>query len=332
MAELNTPDGKVHATVITVDPETGAAIVPSDSDFVLNGPASLSALNTDLLTGTVNGWYDARSFQSASVQVIASAGITAGALIFEQTNDPILAPAGVPLRAYESSLININPSFSPVTVAANTNRIWTVSLTARYFRVRISTAFTGGTVRVSAVLSERPESYPLVNVQQAVGGNLLTNASVAGYAAHDAPVAGSPLRVSARALTAHYAAVQTGDTADLVATLAGSLITKPFAIPEQTWNANVSLTTTTAVALSAAAGAGQKRHITGLQAINTGDSTVDLILLDGATERWRLPLPVNVPVSVVFNTELLTTANAALNANLSATGTVRINAQGYTAP
>jgi hypothetical protein len=72
VAELNTPDGKVHATVVTIDPETGEAIVPSD--VVLVGPASLSALNADLLTGTVNGWYDARSFQSASVQVIASAG------------------------------------------------------------------------------------------------------------------------------------------------------------------------------------------------------------------------------------------------------------------
>lgn len=330
MAELNTPDGKVHATVVTVNPETGEAIVPSD--VVLRGPASLSALNTDLLTGTVNGWYDARSFQSASVQVIASAGITAGALIFEQTNDPVSAPAGVPLRAYESALINSNPIVAAFTIAASTNRIWTVPLNARYFRVRISTAFTGGTVRVAAVLSERPASYPVVNVQQAAAANLLTTATSTGPAAHDAAVSGNPNRIAGRAVTTNYTAVSTGDTSDLITTLVGALITKPFAIPEQTWNANVSLTATTAVALSAAAGAGLKRHITGLQAINTGASTVDLILLDGATERWRLPLPVNVPVSVVFNTELLTTANAALNANLSATGTVRINAQGYTAP
>ena len=330
MAELNTPDGKVHATVVSVNPETGEALTPADA--VLVGPPSLSALNTDLLTGTVNGWYDARSFQSASIQVIASAGITAGALTFEQTNDPVLAPAGVQLRAYESSLINSNPIVAAVTIAANTNRIWAVPLNARYFRVRISTAFAGGTVRVSAVLSERPASYPVVNVQQAVAANLLTTATASGPAAHDAAASGNPLRVSARALTAHYASVQTGDTADLVATLAGSLIVKPYAIPEQTWNSNVSLTTTTAAALAVAPGAGLKRHITGLQAINTGASAVDLILLDGVTERWRLPLPVNVPVSVVFNTELLTTANVALNANLSATGTVRVNAQGYTAP
>jgi hypothetical protein len=75
-----------------------------------------------------------------------------------------------------------------------------------------------------------------------------------------------------------------------------------------------------------------KRHVTAIQAINTGASAVDLILLDGATERWRLPLAVNVPVAVPFPTGIVTTANTVLNANLSAVGTVRINAQGYTAP
>lgn len=330
MAELNTPDGKVHATVVAVDPETGNALL--SADVILVGPPAQTALGTDLLTGAVSGWYDARSYQSASIQVIGSPGITAGAIIFEQTNDPALAPSGVPLRAYESSLINSNPIVAAVTVAANTNRIWTVPLNARYFRVRISTAFTGGSVRAVAVLSERPTSYPVVNVQQAVAANLLTTATASGPAAHDAAASGNPLRVSARALTAHYAAVQTGDTADLVATLAGSLIVKPYAIPEQTWNSSLSLTTTTATALAVAAGAGLKRHITGLQAVNTGASALDLIILDGATERWRLTLPPNVPVVVPFNTELLTTANTALNANLSAAGTVRVSAQGYTAP
>jgi hypothetical protein len=47
-------------------------------------------------------------------------------------------------------------------------------------------------------------------------------------------------------------------------------------------------------------------------------------------KRWRLPLPVNVLVSIEFPTELLTTVNVALNANLSAVGTVRANFQGYT--
>lgn len=153
-----------------------------------------------------------------------------------------------------------------------------------------------------------------------------------GQAAHDAVIAGSPHRIAGRAVTANYTAVATGDTADLITTTVGATIVKPYAIPEASWNASLALTTTTAAAIQTAAGAGLKRHVTALQAINTGASAVDLIILDGVTERWRLPLPVNVPVSIPFPTEIVNTANTALNANLSAAGTVRANFQGYTAP
>ena len=145
-------------------------------------------------------------------------------------------------------------------------------------------------------------------------------------------IAGAPVRIGARAITANYTAVASGDVADLVTTLFGSLIQKPYSIPQAGWNANVSLTTTTAAPIIAAAGAGLGRYITALQAINTGASAVDLIILDGATERWRLTLPVNVPVPIPFPTELTVTANTALNGNLSAASTVRVCAQGYNAP
>ena len=156
--------------------------------------------------------------------------------------------------------------------------------------------------------------------------------AVGGGAAHDAVITGNPVRIGARALTAQYTPVANGDAVDLTSTTVGAFITKPFAIPEAGFNASLSLTTTTAVAIAAAAGAGIKRHLTACQAINTGAAAVDLIILDGATERWRLTLPINVPVCFDFPTEVTTTANTALNANLSAVGTVRVNFQGYTAP
>lgn len=155
--------------------------------------------------------------------------------------------------------------------------------------------------------------------------------AVIGPAARAASVSGNPVVIGARAATASPTAVANNQVVDPVATTIGALIHKPYAIPELAWNANLSLTTTTAQAAAAAAGTGLKRHITALQAINTG-TAVDLIILDGATERWRITLPQNVPVSITFPTELLTTANAALNFNLSAAGTVRVCAQGYTAP
>ncbi|XAI95798.1 hypothetical protein [Microcystis phage Mae-JY24] len=156
--------------------------------------------------------------------------------------------------------------------------------------------------------------------------------SAIGPAAHDAAISSNPVRIAGRAMTANYAAVQTGDTADLVTTLVGALVQKPFTIPQAEFAANLSLTTTTAAPIAAAAAAGIRNHITSFWAINTGAATVDLIILDGATERARYPLPVNVPVAVQFPTGLLTTAATALNANLSAAGTVRVVATGYTAP
>lgn len=179
------------------------------------------------------------------------------------------------------------------------------------------------------------QNTPAVTVSSGTVTTVSTVTSVTGLAggqaAHDAAIAGAPIRIGGRAVTANYTAVASGDVADIVTTTVGAQVMKPYAIPEVGWNANLSLTTTTAQALAAAGGAGLKRHITALQAVNTG-TAVDLIILDGATERWRLTLPQNVPVSITFPTELITTANTALNANLSAVGTVRVCAQGYTAP
>jgi len=164
------------------------------------------------------------------------------------------------------------------------------------------------------------------------GGYSSVAATVAGPGSHDAAIAGNPVRIAGRAVTANYAAVAAGDTTDVITTTVGVQVSKPYAIPEAGFNASLALTTTTAVAIAAAAGAGIKRHLTALQAINTGAAVTELIILDGATERWRFTLPVSVPVLIQFPTEITATANTALNANLSVAGTVRANFQGYTAP
>ena len=132
---------------------------------------SYSAANTDLLTGTVNGWYDAGIFFSASIQIIASAGITAGQIIFEQTNDNS-STTGIPLPAFEASVLNANPIVAATTIAASTRRMWLVPITAKYIRVRISTAFTGGTVQALANFSQQTFANPVINVQQATAASL----------------------------------------------------------------------------------------------------------------------------------------------------------------
>jgi hypothetical protein len=165
-------------------------------------------------------------------------------------------------------------------------------------------------------------------------GGALTSGTVAaaGTVAVDAAI-GNPVTAGLRASSANITAMSAaGDSVGWMGTMIGAGIVKPFALPEAGFNASLALTTTTAAAIQTAGAAGIKRHLTAVQATNTGAATVDLIILDGATERWRLPLPVNIPVTLEFPTEITTTAATALNANLSAAGTVRANFQGYTAP
>lgn len=139
--------------------------------------AAASAANTDLLTGTVNGWYDAGIFFSGSIQIIGSAGITAGSVIFEQTNDSS-STTGIALPAFEASVLNSNPIVAATTISANTRRMWLIPITAKYIRVRIVTAFTGGTVQALANFSQQPFANPVLNVQQASAANLNVTATV----------------------------------------------------------------------------------------------------------------------------------------------------------
>lgn len=159
-----------------------------------------------------------------------------------------------------------------------------------------------------------------------------TTISLASQVTEDGTQA-SGINAMLRASNANPTAMSaTADAVRALATMIGAMVVKPHALQEASWNSSLALTTTTAAAIQTAGGAGLRRHITNVQAINTGASAVDLIILDGVTERWRLTLPVNVPVDFNFDMGLLVTVNTALNANLSAAGTVRANFQGYTAP
>lgn len=215
---------------------------------------------------------------------------------------------------------------------------WVVPVSGwRFFRVR-ATAHTSGSA-LWVLFSARGANSTMSNTGSVTlnslpaGSNNIGSVIVEGQGAEDAAAVGNAVRIGGRVRTAHSTTLVANDAADVQMTTAGQQLVKNGGLTESAWNANLSLTTTTAVALAAAGGASLKRHITGLQAINTGAATVDLIILDGATERWRMPLPVNVPVSIPFEaTHLITTENTALNGNLSADGTVRVCAQGYTAP
>jgi hypothetical protein len=162
-------------------------------------------------------------------------------------------------------------------------------------------------------------------------------ANVAGQAAHDAVLAGNPVRVAARALNSAYTTVALNDVADLIATLQGVLITRPWQIPELEWSfasATGGVVNTTDVVLAAAAGAGLRRYVCSMQLSNNSAVATEVVLKDGATVVWRGHLPANAPMAeIIFENPLRTTANTALNFACITTGAaVYVNAQGYIAP
>ncbi len=97
----------------------------------------------------------------------------------------------------------------------------------------------------------------------------LSDKSVTGVAAHDAAISGNPIRVSGRALTSNYTAVSTGDTADLITTLAGAQIVKPYSIPEVDFYfaipAGGLLDTATPMVVKEAPAAGLRNYFTNIQ-------------------------------------------------------------------
>lgn len=120
-------------------------------DVFITGQSGQSALGNNILLATAGtDSIDTMSYspplRSLTVQIIGSAGITAGAVTFEQSNN---GTTWFAMNAYEASqYIATPPAYVGVlTVTANANRIYTARFHCRYVRLRISTAFVGGTVQ-----------------------------------------------------------------------------------------------------------------------------------------------------------------------------------------
>jgi hypothetical protein len=334
----------VFLELVEVDPNTGAVI----ADTTIPVVDVLNARNVAGLkfTGTTATSVNALIRQDG-LSILDAAGT------FGTTAATGSGPNFIPATLYELTLRTRDVQITSLPIDSNVAKVFPLPRTHRvpdpeaFYSLRIRVR--NGAVAPASATDARIHSVALlddarvtVDFGSVAGINAGQNAlpvlvnntlNVQGNVATDAAIPTNPNLAGVRAANANPAAMSANnDLVPVLATMIGVQVQKPYAIPEATWNASLALTTTTAQALAAAPGAGLKRHITALQAINTGASAVDLIILDGATERWRLTLPINVPVPINFPTELLTTANNALNANLSAAGTVRVNAQGYTAP
>ena len=158
-------------------PDSSLPVVLSDVLTQSGGVLTAPVLNINLLTNGASDWYDAGQFHSATFQ-IQTGGVSAGVLTFEQTNDITRSPAGNLLQVFDMTTQNANPVTS-LTLAANATRLFGAAITARYVRVRVSTAVVGGNVSCSGVFSQQPFSNTTLNMQQATAFNLQTTAVIA---------------------------------------------------------------------------------------------------------------------------------------------------------
>lgn len=337
IVEVVNATGAASTTTVTADFVTGKnhnkleVGILSDIERIIAAVAPLQtrsynvagviAVNTDLLL------IDCRQARTVNLQA-ASIGTT-GRLDFFLTND--LTVVGTAQPAYPIG------GGAGVTTSTATGH-WNIPTNgAAFLRVRLGVATTAGTTTLYAATSQTPHPLPAPTTQPVSG--TVTATGVAGPAAHDAAVSGNPVRLAGRALTANYAAVASGDVADLVTTLVGALIQKPFAIPESDWTypaAAGGITNTTDVAVKAAAAAGIRNYVTAVQVRNNSAVATEFVIKDGAsTVLWRCQLPANMTGDLVvqFPNPLRGTAAAAVNVACLTTGAaVYANLQGYIAP
>jgi hypothetical protein len=172
LAALNT-----KTPALGVAAPTAASPVVLANSVIVGAAASIAALNTDLLTGTVSGWFDATNYRSVSVQIVGSAGITAGAITFEQTNDTTAAAAGNLWPIDEMATATPTPIIAAVTIAASTTRSFGAPVTHRFVRVRVSTAFATANVQAIANFSQATYWRQTLTVHQASAANLQTTVS-----------------------------------------------------------------------------------------------------------------------------------------------------------
>ena len=305
------------ATLVTVD--TGVDVhVPLHGRFYPDKPdttGTLSAAGNTVALNVAN--------ITGLVIAVSTSAVAGCAATFEYSLDSTNGTDGVwyqvqaqrsnALDTFESGFTNFNAT--PVYT-------WNLPVSGvNWFRIRC-TAITSGSLNVRLSPCDDlmfPSRTP-------------STLAVSGTAAHDAAVSGNPVRIATKAVATMPAVVSAAnDVADTLATMQGVPLVTLDAVPAQRLRSSIWLTTTSDVVLFAAQASGLRSHLTDIQVVNTG-TAVELIIKDGTTEIWRLPLPQNVPVALNgIRSALMSTAATALNATLSAAGTVRVNAQGYVA-
>lgn len=158
-------------------------------------------------------------------------------------------------------------------------------------------------------------------------------------------VAGAPVGIGLRARSSNPVAVVEDESVDLLATLLGATVFRPFSIPEAEWSFAAAvggiLNSAVAVTIKAAAGAGLRNYITSLEISSEAlGVATEVVIRDGAAGSvlWRTKIGIAGLIggrAIVMASPIKSSVNTLLEVvtlTASVTGAVYLNAQGYVAP
>jgi hypothetical protein len=110
-------------------------------------------------------------------EVISSTGTTAGAIIFEGSNDNF-ATTAIPLTVFDDQLLTGVPITTAQTIALNTKRWFFGKTIYAFVRCRISTAPVAATLAAVTTFSNTPIIPKVLTIAQSVAANLQTTATL----------------------------------------------------------------------------------------------------------------------------------------------------------
>ena len=250
------------------------------AQILSDAPQQLQGVGINVTGQSILAFTDTQGYQSISVQLY---GTWAGTVSFYSSND---SSTWVPTAGYSAA------SGGAPLVSTTTVGLYTLPCLGRYFKAQVTT-YTSGTFLCSSFLRMQP-------APQLLSTPTVSATVSSGQAAHAASVAGNPMRLAGRAVSAPYAAVATGQVADFVTTLMGSLVTRLNSIPENDFQASDTITNTTTSVQVKAATASNKNYITGVQ--------ITTAALSGATVLQLRDVPIASTSATIASNTLVMSA------------------------
>jgi hypothetical protein len=157
---------------VVIASDNAAVATTTPDSYVIGQSAQTALVNNILTTSAGTAATDLSGYHSASVQVVSTG--TGGAYTFEGSNDNVNFQAA---PVFNQAVANGAVGYSPITASA-ASLIYTLPVTFRYLRLRISTAITGGSIQAFSRFGQEAWAPAVFTVAQNTAANLLTTATI----------------------------------------------------------------------------------------------------------------------------------------------------------